>query len=894
MSSGARANVEKLRDLNFAVGTYAELTAISAAIRFNGALAYVASRAVDGDGGEGNWRFDASSSSTANGGTILAPDAGSGRWIRLWEGPARSDWFYTPHPSTVQTTALQAFLNSYTHLAVDPGTVVSGPVTIPAGATVTGTRDAILKFNTTSAAKHVELLGSNTTLDGFTVDGSYTTETFAGGYTNGHYGIYVGGTSGTNIDNIVLRNLLVKNYGDSAIWTTFVNNKTIQNCEVTRCGYVGIAGLSTITALISDNYVYNIFPGDSSQNCYGISESSIKNPFQRVSQYITIKNNRVYNVVPWTGIDLHFAKHCVISGNTVTSCSQGIAYEGEFGVAPPPSTGDDIVISDNVILGWSGASTTRDGQTYFKAGGILAKGADANYQGSTLTITGNNVTGMGDTRPGSAGAIAFLSWDGVICSYNNLRDNYVRGISTSFSSAPVTKLDLSHNVITNVTQDPTSLVCRGIELYDTDGSGVNNSVTGLASGSERFVQATITRRFEFIQLKETLLENTTYYVRSDGANTNVGTVNTSGGAFLTVQGAIDHISSNVNTNGKTVTIQIANGTWTTPIVAKSFEGDGTIIIRGDPSTPSNVVISTTSAICFTAENISGLYKLVGLKFQTTTSGDHIWAVGPVVVEFESCDFGAAAGARHHISSFFGARVTATGNYSITGGAGSHLNSVEAALDIRSRTVTLTGTPAFSVAFAQAGRLANIMASGATFSGSATGVRFIANNNGVIFTNLAGLTFFPGNAAGTTSTGGQYDAYATLAENEIVSATLAVGSAVALTTNVTANVTSISLPVGTWRVTGSVAFDPAASTSITRMVGAINTTSVTIPTVDVLAGAVAGMSYDAFVPGATGQNFFVGEAILTLASTTTVYLIARSTFTVSTLSAYGKIQAQRLA
>jgi len=894
MSSGARANVEKLRDLNFAVGTYAELTAISAAIRFDGALAYVASRAAGGDGGEGNWRFDAASTATANGGTILAPDAGSGRWIRLWEGPVRSDWFYTPHPSTVQTTALQAFLNSYTHLAIDPGTVVSGPVTVPAGATVTGTRDAILKFNTTSAAKHVELLGSNTTLDGFTVDGSYTTATFAGGFTSGHYGIYVGGTSGTNIDNIVLRSLFVKNYGDTAIHTVFVNDKTVQNCEVTRCGYAGIIGLSTINALVSDNYVYNIFPGDGSQNCYGIGETSIKSPFQRVSQYITFKNNRVDDVVPWTGIDLHFAKHCVISGNTVTSCSQGISYEGEFGVAPPPSTGDDIVISDNVILGWAGASTTKDGQTYYKAGGILAKGADANYQGSTLTITGNNVTGMGDTRPGGAGAIAFMSWDGVICSHNNLRDNCVRGISTSFSSAPVTKLELSHNVITNVTQDPTSLVCRGIELYDTDGSGVNNSVTGLASGSERFYQTTLTRRFEFMQLKEMLLENTTYYVRADGSNSNVGTANTSGGAFLTVQGAIDHISANVNTAGKTVTIQIANGTWTTPIVAKSFEGDGTIIIRGDPSTPSNVVISTTSAICFTAENISGLYRLVGLKFQSTTSGDHIWAVGPVLVEFESCDFGAAAGARHHISSFFGARVTATGNYSVTGGAGSHLNSIEAALDIRSRTVTLTGTPAFSVSFANAGRLANIMASGATFTGSATGVRYIATGNGVIFTNLAGLTYFPGNAAGTTSTGGQYDAYATLAENEIISSIVTEASAISLTSSTTANITSISIGQGTWRVTGVVGFLPAASTSVTRFGAAIGTVSATLPVPETLGTATSAQNFNAFVPGATGQIFPTGEAILTVTTTTTVYLIARSIFTVSTMTGYGKIQAQRLA
>ncbi len=64
------------------VATYAALTSIPAASRHDDMLVYVASRATDGDGGEGWWRFNAASSATANGGTILAPDAGTGRWSR--------------------------------------------------------------------------------------------------------------------------------------------------------------------------------------------------------------------------------------------------------------------------------------------------------------------------------------------------------------------------------------------------------------------------------------------------------------------------------------------------------------------------------------------------------------------------------------------------------------------------------------------------------------------------------------------------------------------------------------------------------------------------------------------------------------------------------------------
>ena len=90
--------------------TYAALTAIGASARFDDMLVYVASRATDGDGGEGYWRFDASSSATANGGTILAPDSGTGRWIRQGVG-TRIDalWFgVIADGSTNNSTVVQA------------------------------------------------------------------------------------------------------------------------------------------------------------------------------------------------------------------------------------------------------------------------------------------------------------------------------------------------------------------------------------------------------------------------------------------------------------------------------------------------------------------------------------------------------------------------------------------------------------------------------------------------------------------------------------------------------------------------------------------------------------------------------------------------------------------
>lgn len=100
---------DTVRVRKLSVATYAALTAVAAAFRFDDMLVYVASRATDGDGAEGYWRFDAASSATANAGTVLAPDIGTGRWIRVDLQFYKPEWFGAiGNGSTNDTVALQA------------------------------------------------------------------------------------------------------------------------------------------------------------------------------------------------------------------------------------------------------------------------------------------------------------------------------------------------------------------------------------------------------------------------------------------------------------------------------------------------------------------------------------------------------------------------------------------------------------------------------------------------------------------------------------------------------------------------------------------------------------------------------------------------------------------
>lgn len=124
--------------------------------------------------------------------------------------------------------------------------------------------------------------------------------------------------------------------------------------------------------------------------------------------------------------------------------------------------------------------------------------------------------------------------------------------------------------------------------------------------------------------------------------------------------------------------------------------------------------------------------------------------------------------------------------------------------------------------------------------------------------------------------------------EVVTATVAVGSAVVLTTAVVSNVTSISLTAGDWDVTGVVDFNPGATTTTTSLEGGISIVSATRGAQDTGFAntfAIATTAIDA--------SEVCPMVRLSLNATTTVFLVAVAGFAISTLKAYGTIFARRV-
>lgn len=77
----------------FKVETIASLKAVVGGSRFNGQQVDVAGYYVAGDGGGGQFQFNSASSATDNGGTVIAPTVGTGRWLRVYDGGVFLEWF---------------------------------------------------------------------------------------------------------------------------------------------------------------------------------------------------------------------------------------------------------------------------------------------------------------------------------------------------------------------------------------------------------------------------------------------------------------------------------------------------------------------------------------------------------------------------------------------------------------------------------------------------------------------------------------------------------------------------------------------------------------------------------------------------------------------------------
>ena len=270
-------------------------------------------------------------------------------------------------------------------------------------------------------------------------------------------------------------------------------------------------------------------------------------------------------------------------------------------------------------------------------------------------------------------------------------------------------------------------------------------------------------------VREKLTADRTYYVNVSTGNDTTGT-GAVGAPWQTLESALFRCARALDLNGYTLKFELADGTYTgttigTDVTHPGFQGGGNVWIHGNDTNPENVIINGSfyEAIGAGSNNICSIFVSDCKLFSTSTT---VVGVNSAILLLGRPGGGgrvilgrSAASWAFLISCYGNGRVqdnTSSGldidvDTTTTPIAGIAAASQGATVTLGIRSIT--GTPAWSNAGFLADSGGSIYVWGVT--GSATGLRYKATNNGNVQAGGAGLSILPGNAEGQWIEGARF-------------------------------------------------------------------------------------------------------------------------------------------
>lgn len=279
----------------------------------------------------------------------------------------------------------------------------------------------------------------------------------------------------------------------------------------------------------------------------------------------------------------------------------------------------------------------------------------------------------------------------------------------------------------------------------------DNAASGLAAtNAQDAIDELAAEKADKTLTRERLTANRTYYVRTDGSDSNDGLSDTSGGAFLTIQKALQ-VAASVDLSGFALKVKVGAGTYAENVVLPVLVG-GYGTLEGDVSDWDAVVISPASGDAVVVEGAGNFWTVLGVKVESAT-GSGITVNRLAALNYGQIDFGACA--LRHVSCNNSALFFAVGDVEISGPAQTHIFCSGASGLCAGRTITIVGSIGFTSSFATSTVNSTVRLNANTFSGSATGVRYRVTAGGVMSVNGAGATYLPGNSDGYNDGTGIY-------------------------------------------------------------------------------------------------------------------------------------------
>lgn len=367
-------------------------------------------------------------------------------------------------------------------------------------------------------------------------------------------------------------------------------------------------------------------------------------------------------------------------------------------------------------------------------------GASTTYttaQNNTIINRSNATAAMHDVLPGTA--LGVLP-SGTTFTINNVDTSAIMSISVATGSSFKTAVASTGYIY----------LCPG------------QSVTFFSDGINYYAVDMVTRCV--------LTASSSIFLSPGGSATNDGL--TAATPLVDPTFAYNLVKNNFDLAGNSITFSFATGTYGRILLQGPLMGaiasrtSTNVLFQGNPGTPANVVIADTAPA--SAAGVSAIFmfgeaiaQFNGFQITSVNGNDFSLAGGTAFVQ--NLDFHGVAAGQIHMLAISG-NITVVGNYTISSSAGCHwiagsMGTIETFITggVGTITITLTGTPAWTSGFACVQNPSTIaMTTPLAFSGGAIGPRYNGSFNGTINTATGNVNFFPGNSAGTLSTGAQYN------------------------------------------------------------------------------------------------------------------------------------------
>ncbi len=261
----------------------------------------VAGYSVAGDGGGGAFYSNPSSGAADNGGTIIAPNAGTGRWLRVLSGTVTPQMFgcvadgvydnYVPFQAAI---TYAAGANAFLFIPAGDYLVNSG-VTIPSSLTIYGVGyDSHITFGT--VANGFAIASSNVTIKDLRIDGVASRQIAAAG-----------------------------SYSNITITGCDISGATLAPVILSAAG-IYFDGCNDV--LIANNYLH----GNGTSGTPRGYDIGINHGVSSVSTNIRVLNNKVVSSTTSIGIVLYMCSLSKVTGNEVSTVHQDGVTNSGYGI----------------------------------------------------------------------------------------------------------------------------------------------------------------------------------------------------------------------------------------------------------------------------------------------------------------------------------------------------------------------------------------------------------------------------------------------------------------------------------------------------------------------------------------------------------------------------------